>query len=256
MTPRQLSLASFGGDVAGGWCHFVAASAQGGCQRVLGGSLGMGGEPYPDMNQGFVFGPDGAGEAVRQFAASLRDRLLPGTLLALSTVAAEAAIAAAALDLPEEQPMALMCVHAADALRVEGRHEIEHVHDRKGLADAAEVLADAYELPLEWCANMMGERFLELEAADLFLARHGDRAVAAVGSARVAGTVTLGAVGTRRAPRHRGAASEALSAAIDHHVGEGAHLFGLVSVPGAEPLYAGLGFVAVDHLRGWLVPAP
>ena len=256
MTPRQLSLAAFGGDVAGGWCHFVAASAQGGCLRVLGGSLGMGGEPYPDMNQGFVFGPDGAGEAVQQFVACLNDRLLPGTLLALSTVAGEAAVAAAALDLPEEQPMALMCVHAADALHVEGKHEIEHVRDRKGLADAAEVLADAYELPLEWCANMLGERFLELEASDLFLARHGDRAVAAVGSARVAGTVTLCAVGTRLSHRHRGAASEALSAAIDHHVGEGAHLFGLVSVPGAEPLYAGLGFVAVDHLRGWLVPAP
>ena len=72
----------------------------------------------------------------------------------------------------------------------------------------------------------------------------------------MAGTVTLCAVGTRLAHRHRGAASEALSAAIDYHVNEGAHLFGLVSVPGAEQLYAGLGFVAVDHLRGWLVPAP
>ncbi len=256
MAPRQLSLAAFGGDVAGGWCHFVAASAEGGCLRVLGGSLGMGGEPFPDMNQGFVYGPDGAGEAIRQFAACLNDRLLPGTLVALSTVAGEAAAAAAALDLPEEQPAALMCVHAADALHVEGKHVVEHVHDRQGLEAAAEVLADAYDLPLEWCASMMGERFLELEAADLFLAWHGDRAVAAVGSGRVADTVTLCAVGTRHSHRHRGAASEALSAAIDHHVGEGAHLFGLVSVPGAEPLYAGLGFVAVDHLRGWLVPAP
>ena len=46
-----------------------------------------------------------------------------------------------------------------------------------------------------------------------------------------------------------------MSAAIDHQLRAGAHWFGLLSAPEAEPFYAGLGFVAVDHAEHVGAPA-
>ena len=46
-----------------------------------------------------------------------------------------------------------------------------------------------------------------------------------------------------------------MSAAIDHELRAGAHWFGLLSAPAAEPFYAGLGFVAVDHASAWVLRA-
>jgi len=53
-----------------------------------------------------------------------------------------------------------------------------------------------------------------------------------------------------------GAAAAAVSAALDHHVRTGAHLFGSLSAPAAEPLYAGLGFAIVDHAQMGHVEGP
>ena len=64
------------------------------------------------------------------------------------------------------------------------------------------------------------------------------------------------AVGTRQAHRRRGAATAAMSAAMDHHVNSGARLFVLLSEPDAEPLYKSLGFAVVDHPALWIVPGP
>jgi hypothetical protein len=44
-----------------------------------------------------------------------------------------------------------------------------------------------------------------------------------------------------------------VSAAVDHQLRAGAHWFGLLTAPDAEPFYAGLGFVTVDHPDVWVL---
>jgi hypothetical protein len=125
-----------------------------------------------------------------------------------------------------------------------------------GLRDAADVLGDAYEIPPGWVRSMLGPTFPDLPDADVFLTRRKGRALAAAGTGRSGSTVGVYAVGTRLAHRRRGAAAAAVSAALDHHVCSGARLFGLLSAPTAEPLFAGLGFSVVDHAQIWHVEGP
>ena len=84
---------------------------------------------------------------------------------------------------------------------------------------------------------MLGPTFPDLPGVDVFLTRRKGRALAAAGTGRSGSTVGIYAVGTRLAHRRRGAAAAAVSAALDHHVRTGAHLFGLLSDPDAEALY-------------------
>ena len=100
-----------------------------------------------------------------------------------------------------------------------------------------------------------GRTSLTCPGADFFAAGRDGHPVAVAGTGRIGDLVGVYAVGTRKAQRRRGAAAAAVSAAIDHHVARGAHLFCLVSAPAAEPLYRGLGFTVVDHPDVWHVPA-
>jgi len=256
MGSRRVSLVELGRAVGDGWCAFVAGAVRGEALLLPGGSLGIGGEPFPDMNFGYVFGPEGVGIAVRRFDKLLRERRLPGSIAVLSPAAAEAAAAAAGLGLVAGGSVPFMCAHAADARHVEHDYVVERVADLDGVMDAAEVLGDAYEIPPEWVRSMVGPTFPDLPTADLFVTRREGRALAAAGTGRKGSTVGIYAVGTRQAHRRRGAAAAAVSAALDHHVRTGAHLFGLLSDPEAEPLYTGLGFAVVDHAQMWHVEGP
>jgi GNAT superfamily N-acetyltransferase len=149
-----------------------------------------------------------------------------------------------------------MCAHSADARHIDHEYVVERVADLDGVMDAADVLGDAYEIPPEWVRSMVGPTFPDLPNADLFLTRREGRALAAAGTGRSGSTVGIYAVGTRLAHRRRGAAAAAVSAALDHHVRTGAHLFGLLSDPDAEALYASLGFAVVDHAQMWHVERP
>ena len=86
-----------------------------------------------------------------------------------------------------------------------------------------------------------------------YLALHDGRPVAVAGSALVGDIAGIYAVGTRATHRHRGAGAAAMTAAVDHQMRAGAHWFGLLSAPAAEPFYAGLGFVTVDHPGVWVL---
>ena len=256
MGSRRVSLVDLGRAVGDGWCAFVRGAVHGEALLLPGGSLGIGGEAFPDMNFAYVFGPEGVGTAVRRFDRQLRERRLPGSIAVLTPAAEEAAEAAADLGLVAGGSIPFMCAHSADARHVEHEYVVERVTDLDGVMDAADVLGDAYEIPPEWLRSMLGATFTDLSTADLFLTRKEGRALAAVGTGRSGSTVGIYAVGTRLAHRRRGAAAAAASAALDHHVRTGAHLFGLLSDPDAEPLYASLGFAVVDHARMWHVERP
>ncbi|HEY5387085.1 MAG TPA: GNAT family N-acetyltransferase [Thermoleophilia bacterium] len=256
MGSREVSLVDLARAVGDGWCAFVRGAVRGEALLVPGGSLGIGGEPFPDMNFGYVYGPEGVGAAMRRFDRSLRERGLPGSIAVLSPAAEEAAGAAARLGLVDGGSAPFMCVHSGDAQHVEHEYAVECVSDTGGVMDAAEVLGDAYEIPPEWIRSMVGPGFPDLPNADLFLARRDGRALAAAGTGRTGPTAGLYAVGTRMAHRRRGAAAAAVSGALDYHVRTGARLFGLLSDPDAEALYASLGFAVVDHARIWRVEGP
>lgn len=250
------SLVSVARSLAEGWCAFVRGAVHGGAWELPGGCLGAGGEDFADMNWGYLVGPKGVEEATRVFVQELRARRLPGVLTAVSPAAAAVAPVAAALGLAASQPTPLMCVRAADARHVSSDFVVERVTEPASLLDAADVLGDAYDLPPEWCAAMLGPGFLEQVVANVFVARRDGRAVAVAGTAAVGGAVGLYAVGTRKAQRRRGAGSAVVSGAVDHHLRRGAHLLSLLAAPEAEGFYTDLGFGVVDRCPTWLVPRP
>ena len=255
MGSRRVSLVDLGRAVGDGWCAFVRGAVRGEALLLPGGSLGIGGEAFADMNFAYVFGPEGIGHAMRRFEQALRERGLPGSMAVLSPASEQAADAARGLRLVAGSSVPFMCVHATDARHVEREYGVERVTDVDGVMDAADVLADAFETSAEWMRSMLGPLFSDLPNADLFLTRGEGRALAVAGTGRLGTTVGIYAVGTRLAHRRRGAAAAAVSAALDYHVRTGAHLFGLLSEPAAEPLYASLGFSTVDHAQMWHVEA-
>ncbi len=255
MSSRAVSLGAVGRAVGEGWVLLSRGALRAESVITPAGSLGMTGEPVAHMNVGTLFDPAGAEDGLRAFVARLRERRLPGELVALSPAAAELGGLPGELGLEAAGAVPLMCVRAADARRAEASLPAWRVSDHAGVEDAASVLADAFGARPEWCRDWLGPDFPQLPGADLFAAGHDGHAVAVAGTGRVGDIVGVYVVGTRTAHRRRGAATAALSAAVDHHVARGAHLFCLVSPGAAEPLYRGLGFTAVDHPAVWRLPA-
>ena len=255
MGSRSVSLGDVGRAVGEGWVVLSRGALRAESVITPAGALGMTGEPVAGMNVGTLFEPSAAEEGLRTFVARLRARRLPGTLIALSPAAAELGGLPGELGLVAAGAAPLMCVRAADARRAETEFPSWRVDDHAGVEDAASVLADAFGARPEWCRDWLGPDFPQLPGADLFAAGHDGHAVAVAGTGRVGDIVGVYVVGTRTAHRRRGAATAALSAAVDHHVARGAHLFCLVSPGAAEPLYRGLGFTAVDHPAVWRLPA-
>lgn len=250
----HLSLVELSRRVADGWGRFVAAAVHGEALSLPGGVLGMSGEPFSQMNTGFVTGSDGdaAAAALARFAERLRERRLPGVVFAASTVEAEAEDAARSLGLRRGGTLPLMCCRAADARRADADgYAVRLVKDPRAAHEAAVVLADAFGIAASWCEHLLSPSFPALPDAAMFVAYHGDNAVAVCGTARVGHTVGIYAVGTVQAHRRRGAAGAAVSGALDAHIGAGAHLFGLLSDPAVQGLYAAAGFAPVDVVTSW-----
>jgi hypothetical protein len=248
------STTDFAREVGDGWARLVRGAVHGETLLLPGGSLGIGGEAFAEMNWGDVFGPDGAADALRAFAARLRDRGLPGMVTATSAVADEVAAAAAELGLrPDDLPMPLMAC-SADQVRPDGgRHEAERVVDQTLVPQVAEVLGEAFECPAWMCVNMLGPGLVSVPDVDFFVAHVDGDMAAVVGTARVGSTVGIYAVGTRPSLRRRGAASSALSSAMAYHLQRGATVFGLHASAAGAPVYERLGFAVVDPGSGWYI---
>ena len=208
MGARRVSLVDLGRAVGDGWCAFGRGAVRGEALLVPGGGLGIGGEPFPDMNFGYVFGPDGVGNAIRRFHQLLRERRLPGSIAVLSPAAEEAAEANAGLGLVAGGSLPFMCAHSANARHVEHEYVVERASDVDGVMDAADVLGDAYEIPPEWVRSLLGPTFPDLPSADVFLTRREGRALAAA-ARRWASTpwgrgwpIAAGGPRPRRSPPH------------------------------------------------------
>ncbi len=127
------------------------------------------------------------------------------------------------------------------------------MRDVEGVLAAGDILADAFGLPVDWWQRLLGVGFAGRADASVFLALHDGRPVAVAGSARVGDIVGIYAVGARQSHRRRGAAATAVTAAIEHGMDAGGRWFGVFSPRAAEPFFAGLGFVAVEHASTWVL---
>jgi GNAT superfamily N-acetyltransferase len=252
---RAVSVSVVGRAAGEGWCVLCRGALRGESLITPSGSLGMTGEPMADMNTATIFDPVGAEDDVRRFVARLRERGLPGLVFLLSPAAVAVGGLPGELGLTPAGAAPLMCARAAEARRAETEFSAWRLGDQAGVEDAASVLADAFDARPEWCRDFLGADFTHLPGADAFVAGHEGHAVAVACTGRLGDVVGVYAVGTRKAHRRQGAAAAAVSAAMDHHVGRGAHLFCLFSAPAAEPLYRSLGFGVVDHPSVWLVKA-
>jgi GNAT superfamily N-acetyltransferase len=256
MGSQPLSVVNVSRCVGDGWCAFVRAAMRGEALLLPGGSLGLTGEDSPHLNAAVVHGPSGVEEAVHRFAMRLHELGLPGTVVASSTVAVEAEAAAVESRLRRGPAILLMCLRAGDARRAEVDYPVERVTDLAGVRDAAIVLASTCDVTPELCERMLGPGFAALPASQIFLAKHEGRAIAVAGTSRVGPIVGFQAVATRPAHRRRGAGAAAVTAAIDHHLRDGARLFALFTEPGLEPFYASLGFVPADRMHSWVTARP
>jgi GNAT superfamily N-acetyltransferase len=249
-TPSLLELVGAQGE---GWRTFIGSAERGESWAAPGVSVGIGGEASHDVNWIVAYGPDGVYDGIAMAATVLRRRSLPAVLYAASTVAAEAAEAAGDLGFVHTGHLPLMAAHAGDVVRPEAGHATVRVTDVEGVLAAGDILADAFDLPVDWCQRLLGVGFAGRTDAAAFLALHDGRPVAVAGSALIGDIAGIYGVGTRQSHRRRGAAAAAVSAAIDHDMKAGARWFGLLSSPPAEPFYAGLGFVVVDHASAWVL---
>ncbi len=249
-TPSLVELFRAQGE---GWRAFIGAAERGESWETPGVSVGIGGEASHDVNWIVAFGPDGVADGIAGAAEVLRRRDLPGAVYAASTVAGEAAEAAGELGFVHAGHLHLMCAHATDVVRACEGHETRRVTGMEGILAAGDILADAFELPVDWCRRLLGVGFARLAGATAYLALHDGRPVAVAGAALQGDIAGLYGVATRSTHRRRGAGGCALSAAVDHQLRAGAHWFGLLSAADAEPFFAGLGFVTVDHPDVWVL---
>jgi hypothetical protein len=253
MGHRAPSLLELVGAQGEGWRAFIGSAEHGESWAAPGVSIGIGGEASHDLNRIVAYGPASVGDGVAMAVAVLRRRSLPGVLYAASPVADEASEVAGDLGFVRAGHLPLMAVHAGDVVRAEGGHRTERVRDVEGVLAAGDILADAFELPVDWCQRLLGVGFAGRTDASVFLALHDGRPVAVAGSARIGDITGIYGVGTRQSHRRRGAAATAVTAAIEHGMEAGARWFGVFSPPAAEPFFAGLGFVPVDHAGVWVL---
>lgn len=249
-TPSLVELFRAQGE---GWRAFIGAAERGESWEAPGVSVGIGGEASDDVNWIVAFGPEGVADGIAKAAAVLKRRNLPGAVYAASTVADEAGETAGELGFVPAGHLPLMCAHATDVVRACEGHQTCRVEDMEGILSAGDILADAFELPVDWCQRLLGVGFARLTDASAYLALHDGRPVAVAGTALCGDIAGVYGVATRSTHRRRGAAGCAMSAAVDHQLRAGAHWFGLLTAPDAEPFYAGLGFVTVDHPDVWVL---
>ena len=250
-TPSLVELFRAQGD---GWRSFIGAAERGESWAAPGVSVGIGGEASEDVNWIVAYGPEGVAEGVASGAAALRRRDAAGLGLRGVDGGARGGRRRRGARLHAHRPPAAH-VRARDRRRARRATSTRRGWSttwRRILA-AGDILADAFELPVDWCRRLVGVGFERLPGVAAYLALHDGRPVAVAGSALAGDIAGIYAVGTKVSHRHRGAGAAAMTAVVDHQMRAGAHWFGLLSAPPAEPFYAGLGFVTVDHPGVWVL---
>ena len=259
---ERLGKATSGGrddvDVHALWRVYGQGASQlwGGAERgesrlVLGAALAMSGEPHAEMNFGIVDAGLGAESCLREFVACLRERRLPGYLVLTDAIADELGPTAHDLGLVRRGTTPLLLRRATDPPRPAGEFRVRRLTAVSDVAVFADVVAQAWSLPVDLAARGFGPAALGAPGVELFLlddAATGVPASAAV-STSTGGAVGVWAVSTVPQQRGRGAARAVVAALLRHHSGTAGPSYLTAGV--ARRLYEGLGFETVAEGVAW-----
>ena len=240
-------------DLGDGYARLARGAAAGEGIMLQGGSLGIAGGAFPDLNWGDTWGA-GAAQAFRRFVGRLRERGLPGVVTAFSDD--EARIAPVARELGLAEPVGTAPVMLCP--REDARPSTAGLICRRldgGDAEAfCRVIEGAFECPLEILRDVAGPAFLASPDVVFFGAQVEGELAAVASTVRVGDTACVYAVGTLPALRRRGAGGAALSAGMEYQLRRGAQRFALQSSESGQPVYERLGFRTVARITLWLVP--
>lgn len=239
-----------------GNARLARGCAHGEAVLLPGGSLGIGGMPFPDLNWGDVYG-SGASEAFAAFAGHVRRRGLPGILTVPVGRAAEIAPVARELGLgePEDEYPFMVCRREA-ATPPARDYPCRRLTTAEDLDVLCDILSEAFEIPRDILSEGVGPEFLETPDVAFFVAELDGAPAAIAGTVRVGEAAGVFSVATRVALRRRGAAAAVLWTAMRRELDRGATAFALHASDLGAPLYEGLGYATEARVAVWQVPAP
>jgi GNAT superfamily N-acetyltransferase len=225
-----------------------------------GGLLAMAGVPDADWNWGFVYGPDDPEEALLALVGRLREKRLPGYLVASAEVDHIVGAAAGRLGLVPAGTLPLLLNDGSAACAP--RHlpatsiTTESIDDEATFLASHSAAAAAFSDDAGYTARAYRPVLLELPGVRLFAARDEGSIVARAATIHEGDIVWFFDVGTHPDSRGRGAATALLLAAMDWWRRRGQTAFGLGAEAEARPLYESLGFRLTTEARMWLVEGP
>jgi GNAT superfamily N-acetyltransferase len=267
-------------DVLRDWRAFSYAALRlaqfapaGEARFVPDGALITTGEDNPDWNWAFLYGYDDPEDTLRAFVKRLRQRVVPGYVIAASALMSRVRPTAEELGLERVDDIPLMVLepppqpaagcerrpgHATTEPRFEAsspdrRFEVRVIRDAETLALGRAVLAEAFDNPREQVDRIYRPLLLDLPGVHALGAWSEGEMVSYLTSVPEGDAVWFFDVGTVPARRRKGAATALLSAAIEYYRERGWRRFGLgADLPGI-PLYVRLGFETLDAGAAWLL---
>jgi GNAT superfamily N-acetyltransferase len=214
------------------------------------------GEAHAAFNVGGVLAHPRAEEDLHEIGTLIASRRLPAVLLLESDVAAELAPIAHGLGLRNDGCMPLMVFEPSTPPETGSEYVIEQVHGPDDLAQANRLSADAFSLPLESVDRVINGELLSNFGVEAFIAHRDGEPMSCVWTTTLGPVVGVWNMGTPPVHQRQGAGRALLSHVMTNHLSRGATLFYLGATPQGQPLYEGLGFVAVAQPSIWVAGPP
>jgi ribosomal protein S18 acetylase RimI-like enzyme len=231
--------ADFLGRVEDAWLKVRPGYRVVGCPRI----------PFPGLNGIWIDGPD---EAIRpgdleQAINELEGQGLPRWIELRGDRTLASAEVARRFGFTHEESLPGMVVRP-DELKMSSGPDIKiaRVDDSAGLAAAATVAAEGFEVPLEHLTAMFTPLVAATPGISVYVARADGRAVSTVTTWAGDGTVGIFNVATPPAERGRGYGRAITAHAVHEGFEAGADLAWLQASPLGEPVYRALGFRQVE----------
>jgi GNAT superfamily N-acetyltransferase len=220
----------------------------------------MAGIPDADWNWGFVYGPDDPEEALLALIVRLREKGLPGYLVASAEVDHAVGAVAERLGLAPAGTLPLLLndgsAPCAPLHLPAASITTEAIDDEATFLASHNAAAAAFSDEAGYTVRAYRPVLMELPGVHLFAARDAGSIVARAATILEGDIVWFFDVGTHPDSRGRGAATALLLAAMDWWRERGQTAFGLGAEVEARPLYESLGFRLATEARMWLVEGP
>jgi GNAT superfamily N-acetyltransferase len=216
------------------------------------GVMALSGEAVADLNMLLLCQPpDEARRFLEEAMARADARGLPLVALMAPAVTAELASAAPWLGLTAAGTMPLMVLRGAPTAGPAPPCRIERVTTSEAGRAAGELLAAAFDLPLDAAMRSAGAIVGPAANAELFVAYEGETPVSTVTVSRSGDTAGIWSMATPPKRQGRGLGRALLTGVIERCRVAGVERFYLFATAAGRPLYERLGFVAIADEAVW-----